>query len=741
MTMPESLRIPGVIAATPVPPDRIYRWTVSGAKLILGPFALLTLVMLAIQFGAWRIEFDIAGPFAAETNPARHSLILAVPKEGPTAWWRQPLIGDAIEKPFQSNLELRIAGREMAPPHSPHVTIRAGNNTAFSHWGTRVIFSLPPGVKNAPETIATLRYSVRPRAWVTITLTVALTVGIALLGWALNRRTIRAFLSRHRDPTTLVEPHHASRTARIVGGVMFAVFLVLALQLRQRDLEFLMEADFDWQSIEMWRNYFSTLDPTILPKPAPHVYLDGQFIAYGLADVALRWIVDKLILLRPTFPNDISYALSATLLTNTVAYAAASTIFFFSILRLTRNETIAAIMALGYFLAPQMMEINVARVDFLNTLPLSVIFYCSCVLAMGQAQRRHAVTLGVAMAFAASLKINGLFFGVIPACAALTILSTRRFGHLAQFVVVSLAAFSLAYFLLMGRFFYHLKPGEIIQHYLNTIELVRPWGALQTESAVYYNIDLMMSHGVLFIILYLLCAVATIVIGIRQKSGASIFLSLCFVTLSIAGMASMKHGRGGYHLLPIFFAVTAFTASEILRSPLGRIFKISIVGIGAVVFAVGLLKAATAYSAVVVQRKEEVAALHALKRQPREWLVSHFPPGTKICIQTSSHWTIPDLAGFVPIYGPLALPYLDRNALSHAAPPNLAEVRQYCRVIVTSDFHRRMFGIYLLRASPENAARWSRFFDALNEKFPPVVFSSPVAIYSKAIYINDLGEK
>ena len=63
--MPESLRIPDSVTVKPVPADRIRRWTVLGAKLILCPLALLTLVILAIQFGAWRIEFEIAGPFAA----------------------------------------------------------------------------------------------------------------------------------------------------------------------------------------------------------------------------------------------------------------------------------------------------------------------------------------------------------------------------------------------------------------------------------------------------------------------------------------------------------------------------------------------------------------------------------------------------------------------------------------------------------------------------------------------------
>ncbi len=157
------------------------RWIMIGAKLTFWPLALLTLAMLTIQFGAWRKEFNIAGPFAAETNPARHSLILTVPKEGRTAWWRRPPLGDTNEEPFQSNLELRIDGREVGPPHTLHETIREGSTAGFSHWGPYVIFSLPPGVRNSPETIATLRYNVRPRAWVTFTLTIS----SALLGWLL----------------------------------------------------------------------------------------------------------------------------------------------------------------------------------------------------------------------------------------------------------------------------------------------------------------------------------------------------------------------------------------------------------------------------------------------------------------------------------------------------------------------------------------------------------------------------
>src|SRR5260370_34959149 len=174
MTM--SYRIPGIFTVDPT--ARIRRGMLFGARLIFWPLALLTLVMLALALGAWKKEFKIIGPFAEENNPAGHSLILAVPQESRAAWWRQPLIGDNNEKPYESILELQIDGRNIGPAHSLHETIRESATGRFSHWGTNVIFSLPPDVKNAPDTTATLRYSIRPRAWVTF----ALAISSALFG-------------------------------------------------------------------------------------------------------------------------------------------------------------------------------------------------------------------------------------------------------------------------------------------------------------------------------------------------------------------------------------------------------------------------------------------------------------------------------------------------------------------------------------------------------------------------------
>jgi hypothetical protein len=220
--MHQLFRIPEGIAADPTSVSGIRRWMVFGAKRIFWPLALLILVALALQLGAWKQEYIFSGPFAAETNPARHSLILAVPEQARVAWWRQPLTGDYGEKPYESILELQIDGREMGPAHSLHETIREGATAGFSHWGPNVIFSLPPDVKNVPATIATLRYSVRPRAWVTL----ALTVSIILIGRLLYDRLLRSFARRLRA-AFLLAGLYAERPIAVVLRIPYLILLGL----------------------------------------------------------------------------------------------------------------------------------------------------------------------------------------------------------------------------------------------------------------------------------------------------------------------------------------------------------------------------------------------------------------------------------------------------------------------------------------------------------------------------------
>jgi hypothetical protein len=527
------------------------------------------------------------------------------------------------------------------------------------------------------------------------------------------------------------------------GLLLFLVFLVLAFRLRQEDVEFTIEPDFNWQMIEVWRSFFSTFDTGLLPKTGPYVYLDGQFIAYSTFDELLRLAARKIAALRSHFPNELSYALGAALLANILAYAAACTIFYAAMYRLTGYIWISVLMAIGLFLAPQMVEINIGRADFLITFPLMVVFYCSCVLAIGQERKRHAVALGLALAFAATIKINGLFLGVFPAMAALAAFRFTTIKRLAFFAAISFAAFLPAYVFLMLRYFYHLTPFGIIRHYKDTAAQVNAWNSLAVEAPrLYYNIDLMMEHGAAFVVLYLACAAATLYVAIIRRSRPAIFLALSFVVLSAAAAAaSLKYGRGGYHLLPVFFAVIGFSAARLLDSSAHRLVKIAAISVGGFIFASGIFYSSKIYATAVANRKSEAIGIQLLKREPLDWLRSHVPPGTTICIQTDSWWALPPLDGFNRTDDPLAIAYLDPAALATSAPPSLEEVRQKCPLVMTSDFHRNIFKTIMKPVSSEAAAKWEEFFAALNERYPPTVFRSPVALHAKEIYLNDLRDK
>jgi len=60
---------------------------------------------------------------------------------------------------------------------------------------------------------------------------------------------------------------------------------------------------------------------------------------------------------------------------------------------------------------------------------------------------------------------------------------------------------------------------------------------------------------------------------------------------------------------------------------------------------------------------------------------------------------------------------------------------------VTSDSHRNLYDRLMRGASPDAAAKWVSFFAALNERYPPVVFSGPVEEYTREIAINDLRDR
>ena len=175
------------MAITPASTHRLHEGLQFGARLILLPIVLLLLVTLALQFGLWRKEHKFAGPFTADTSLHGAPLVLDLPPDPATQWWRRPEHGEA---------RLHINGRPIGPQQMLLDRVRTGQTTGFSHWDPYLVFSLPPELANGPDATAIFSYSVRPRVRVLAALA-ALSV---LLVFFIGFPRLKPYLIRAREP-------------------------------------------------------------------------------------------------------------------------------------------------------------------------------------------------------------------------------------------------------------------------------------------------------------------------------------------------------------------------------------------------------------------------------------------------------------------------------------------------------------------------------------------------------------
>jgi len=456
-------------------------------------------------------------------------------------------------------------------------------------------------------------------------------------------------------------------------------------------------------------------------------YLDGIFLPYALGSAFWRGAVGVVPGLYAALPSEDSFNIAGAMLANGVAFALACVVFYATILRMTRSVVIAAITAIALFLTPQMIAINLLRVDYLIILPVTAILYCSMRIAQNDANDGTAVLLGIVAALAATMKINGLFFLTLPIFAAgATLVTQRPIWALLRVVLIAMAAFVGGYTLLMFRYWLFLSPIGLIELYRRIMTDVSQWGSLEPSSwtILYYNFDLVLPAGWLFIALYLSCGV---IVGIytTRRNPIATFLFVTLVLWSFGTNMTLKYPRGGYHLVPIFLACIAFVAAQAWN---WRVWlRIPALTVIAIVMASTISRSFALYEQRVGAMLDEQDAIKLVKRAPREWLAAHTHNSERICVDKHSEWAIPPMTGLkvTLTYGPFTFPYLDQNAMAQFEPPSLEQTAAQCDLIVLENFHHEFYLERIRRTNVENFRRWSEFYGRIIERWPPRVYESP----------------
>jgi hypothetical protein len=121
--------------------------------------ALVTVLAGAIfNFGFFERTESFHGPFDQESSETPLCFVIALGTKS-----RLPRLfatsGDTSSDPYRSNLKLWINGQSVGPAHTIHREIREQGSGRYSHWGDIVLFSLPAGITNGPDTTAVVKYS------------------------------------------------------------------------------------------------------------------------------------------------------------------------------------------------------------------------------------------------------------------------------------------------------------------------------------------------------------------------------------------------------------------------------------------------------------------------------------------------------------------------------------------------------------------------------------------------------
>lgn len=514
----------------------------------------------------------------------------------------------------------------------------------------------------------------------------------------------------------------------LIYAAALALGIVAVVPFLETHGQLILEPDMPFPDIKV---YYEALAGAALPPPTPDVYFEGHSLIYAL--------VMRVVTLVAGAPANFDFAAAATInVVNAVTHVLATGVFFATVRRLAGAAIPALVLTPLFAMSPQIIDIDLVRIDRFMLLALAVILHESVRIAAGE--RPRGISLGAALAVIAATKLTGAAFALFPLTAlAIAFVNadaaTRRaLGRtVTMTAVVGLALFVL----LMIRFVLH--PAAFIDGLAIGYDMQMSWTSVFAFTPrFYYNFDLFLTYGMLFMVL---AALSMAVVAARSRHDpVCLWLIVNLVIFSALGVFAFKYARGGYHLVPLYLFAMAIAVRWLLERFPERRLAAAIVSVAllipAGVSAQGFAQAAT----IAMARPQSIAAT---RFAAREWLADHVSPGARICMMGSSQWASPNLKGrgFHVTTQIFDFPYLDRAVMAAYLPPRMDQVRAACDAVVLNDLHKGAYiGNFRTFGAQERLKEWQALLDDLARAFPPQVFTAPTpAYYVSRVEVYDLG--
>ena len=528
----------------------------------------------------------------------------------------------------------------------------------------------------------------------------------------------------------------------ILGTLVAAIFGIFGVApVVELNGRYILTSDFDYANVRMFYDALSTWNWLQLPPPAPFVYFEGQNIIYAAAVHVYAWA-------RGWFTQPASFR-DATIVTvgivNALAHVLASLVFFSTVRLLSRSIVVAVLLAALFAWSPQILDIEIFRIDHLMVLPLVVILHVSILVTRLEADWRHGFALGLAMAVVTATKLTGFLFGAFPGTALLAVIffhaDRARMWRCVRAVVIgalvvglpALAALMIRYVLDAGRFVAIVRAGVEQQLRWNSVFPFTP--------RLYYNIDLFKGYGPIFLVAAFTASSLVLYRALFRRDVTALWVFFNLAMFSIAGVFLIKYERGGYHLVPLYLYALAIALAH-LQDALPRLTPayVRAIGVAVLLFPLAWVTVAYAKYAHVGWRKER--AMDQTRFAARDWMAANFAPGSRICMMSETDWVNPQLdgLGFHITSGLFTIPFLSAPDMRELLPPRPFQVRAACDAIVFNDAHTKLYlDAFRLQGSERRAQEWESFLAALNRAYPPRVFVSKTPVfYVKKVDVYDV---
>jgi hypothetical protein len=522
-----------------------------------------------------------------------------------------------------------------------------------------------------------------------------------------------------------------------------AIGLAATLPFVDWDGALVFDPDLRIDDILVYHSFFRTWSSDALTPPAPNVYFEGHSFIYGLA-LHLYQAVAGLFGFTPPVREA---AIATVGIVGALAHIGATLVIFATTRRLTQNPAAALLITALFGLSPQLLNIDLIRIDRLMILPLVLVMHVSVLLTRREAHVRDGIVLGVAMAALTATKISGVLFGVMPVLAAAVVLLQDKSAAWRRVGPVALAAVAAAVpvlCVLMIRHILHWQSfaAGVAEGYAMQMKWT---SVLPSTPLLYYNIDLFAGYGAVFLALVGVAVIVLAARAIADRDATALWLLICLAMFSAAGMAVFKYDRGGYHLVPLYLyalAVMIRTAMDLFagRVSIRRPWSEALAALAILAFP--LLALSQTYAAQTTEARLRDVSVQITRVASRDWIFANFAPGERICMMTSSQWANPQLAGhgLQVTTAPLDIPYLDGAAMADYAPPRLYQLRAACDGVVLNDLHNTVYlNNFTTRGYPARRAEWDQLLAELAQAYPPKVFEGPAkAFFVSRVDVYDL---